>query len=101
MYKRQAAFVVDHKIGDLVSGVVQSAADFGLFIELEGGIVGLLHISEMVMVPGSHPSEVLDIGDEILVAVIDLQVDKQRIGLSQRRVDHEAQIKWMMEQAEA
>lgn len=93
-------FAQKHKLGDLVQGLVQSTVDFGVFVELEGGVVGLVHISEMVIVSGSHPSEALSQGDHILLAILEIDVEQERIGLSQRKVDQDAQIKWMMEQTE-
>jgi len=67
--------------GTLVNGIVRNITDFGAFVELNGGIIGLLHITDMSWGRISHPSEVLAIGDKIDVMVLDFDKDAGRISL--------------------
>lgn len=73
------------KIGDMRTGRVKNITDFGAFIDLNGGD-GLLHITDISWGRINHPSEILKIGDEIEVVVLDLDREKERIslGLKQR-----------------
>ncbi len=67
--------------GTVVSGIVRNITDFGAFVELGAGIVGLLHITDMSWGRVSHPSEVLAIGDNIEVMVLDFDKENMRISL--------------------
>ena len=67
--------------GSTVAGIVRNITDFGAFVEIEGGIIGLLHITDMSWGRISHPSEVLAIGDKIEVMVLDFDVTTSRISL--------------------
>ncbi|MBI5144356.1 MAG: 30S ribosomal protein S1 [Candidatus Omnitrophica bacterium] len=67
--------------GAIVSGIVRNITDFGAFIELGAGIIGLLHITDMSWGRVSHPSEVLAIGDNVDVMVLDFDKDNMRISL--------------------
>ncbi len=66
--------------GEKRRGVVKNITDFGVFVDL-GGIEGLLHITDMSWGRISHPSEVVAVGDEIEVVVLDFDVERQRIAL--------------------
>jgi len=68
------------KVGDVRVGRVKNITDFGAFIDLNGGD-GLLHITDMTWGRIHHPSEMLKIGDEIEVVVLDLDKEKERISL--------------------
>ena len=68
------------KEGDLVMGRVTNIADFGAFVDL-GGIDGLLHVTDMSWGRVNHPSEVVRIGDEIEVKVLNIDLDKEKIAL--------------------
>ena len=72
--------------GSTVSGVVRNITDFGAFVELSAGIIGLLHITDMSWGRVSHPSEVLAIGDTIDVVVLDFDTvsGKVSLGLKQK-----------------
>ncbi|HEX68178.1 MAG TPA: S1 RNA-binding domain-containing protein, partial [bacterium] len=74
--------------GNLVKGRVKNITDFGAFIDL-GGLDGLLHISDISWGRLSHPSEVLKVGQEIEVVVLDVDREKERIslGLKQKTPD--------------
>jgi len=70
--------------GQFVSGTVRSLVDFGAFVDL-GGIDGLIHISELDWKFVEKPSEVLKVGDEVEVCVLQVDRDRQRVGLSRKR----------------
>ncbi len=76
------------KEGDVVTGEVTSLADFGAFVDL-GGADGLIHISELSWERVKHPSEVVQVGDQVEVQVIDLDRERRRIGLSLKRLKPE------------
>jgi small subunit ribosomal protein S1 len=69
--------------GDRVSGRVVSLTDYGAFVELEPGVEGLVHISEMSWSKRlRHPSKVLNVGDRVDVGVLGVDLPKRRISLS-------------------
>lgn len=74
--------------GKTVKGVVSNIVDFGAFVDLDG-IDGLIHISELSWSHVNHPSELLEIGQEVEVKVLDVDRDRQRIslGLKQTQAD--------------
>lgn len=67
--------------GAVVSGIVRNITDFGAFVELGTSIIGLLHITDMSWGRVSHPSEVLAIGDNIEVVVLDFDKEAMRVSL--------------------
>ncbi len=73
------------KEGDIVKGHVTNIADFGAFIDL-GGIAGLLHVTDMSWGRVNHPSEVVKIGQEVEVKVLNIDREREKIalGLKQR-----------------
>ncbi len=76
------------KKGDRLRGRVSSLADFGAFVDL-GGADGLIHLSELSWGRVNHPSEVLQVGQEVEVEVINIDRERKRIGLSLRRLQPE------------
>lgn len=75
-----------YPVGLKTKGKVVNVVPYGVFVELEPGIEGLVHISEMSWTkPPSHPAEMVKAGDEVQVAVISVNVDKQEIGLSMKQ----------------
>ncbi|MGH3005499.1 MAG: 30S ribosomal protein S1 [Gaiellaceae bacterium] len=74
--------------GDVVEGTISNIVDFGAFVDLEG-IDGLIHISELSWSHVNHPSELLEIGQEVRVKVLDIDRERQRIslGLKQTQSD--------------
>jgi small subunit ribosomal protein S1 len=76
------------KEGNVLTGRVTSLADFGAFVDL-GGADGLIHLSELSWSRVSHPRDLLQVGDEIEVYVLNIDHDRQRIGLSLKRLQHE------------
>ncbi len=74
------------QIGDVLTGVVSNFAPFGAFVDL-GGADGLVHISQLSWTRVNHPSEVLHVGQEVEVQVVNIDKDRKKIGLSIRRPD--------------
>jgi small subunit ribosomal protein S1 len=74
--------------GDIVTGTISNLVDFGAFVDLEG-IDGLIHISELSWNHVDHPSEVVEVGEEVQVKVLEVDRDRERIslGLKQTRKD--------------
>ncbi len=68
-----------------VKGVVKNLTDYGAFVDL-GGIDGLLHITDMAWKRVKHPSEVVEIADEIMVKVLKFDRDKQRVSLGLKQM---------------
>ncbi len=73
------------KEGEVRTGRVTSLADFGAFVNINGAD-GLVHLSELSWDHINHPSEVLEVGQEVDVKVISIDADRKRIGLSIRRL---------------
>ena len=89
----------DLKEGEVRSGRVTSLADFGAFVNISGAD-GLVHLSELSWEHVNHPSEILEVGQEINVKVISIDPEKKRIGLSIRRLQDdpwEEQVKALTE----
>lgn len=75
-----------YPVGMKTKGKVVNVVPYGVFVELEPGIEGLVHISEMSWTkPPSHPAEMVKVGDEVQVAVINVNIHKQEIGLSMKQ----------------
>ena len=68
--------------GEVVKGKVTKLTNFGVFVELEPGLEGLLHISELADHKVESPEEVVKVGDEIEVKVLRVDADDRKIGLS-------------------
>jgi small subunit ribosomal protein S1 len=71
--------------GDVRTGTVRNLVDFGVFVDL-GGADGLIHISELDWKYVDHPKEVLNLGDEVEVYVLNVDRERERIGLSRKRL---------------
>ena len=67
--------------GQVRSGVVSSIVNFGAFVDL-GGVDGLVHVSELSWKHIDHPSEVVEVGNEVTVEVLDVDFDRERVSLS-------------------
>jgi small subunit ribosomal protein S1 len=74
--------------GDTLQGVITSLASFGAFVDL-GGADGLIHLSELSWHRVEHPSEVVHVGQEVQVYVLNVDEDRKRIALSLRRLTPE------------
>jgi len=81
--------VADHyPIGTKVKGKVISLTNYGAFVELEAGIEGMIHVSEMSWTKKvKHPSAVLNVGDEVEVVVLDIDPEAQRISLGLKQAE--------------
>ncbi|OLB38513.1 MAG: 30S ribosomal protein S1 [Candidatus Rokubacteria bacterium 13_2_20CM_2_64_8] len=75
-------------MGSRVTGKVVRLTDFGAFVELEPGVDGLLHISQMSNRPIGTPAEVVNVGDELALLVIRVDPNERRIGLSLKELAH-------------
>lgn len=73
------------QVGEVREGTVRSLSEFGAFVDL-GGADGLVHISELAWFPVAHPSEVLKIGQTVEVKVLRIDKQRERVGLSLKRV---------------
>jgi len=71
--------------GDVYDGIISSIADFGAFVDL-GGADGLIHLSELSWNRVNHPSEVVKVGEEVKVQILNVDQERRRIGLSLRRL---------------
>jgi small subunit ribosomal protein S1 len=77
-----------YPVGSRVKGKVVSITDYGAFVQLEEGIEGLVHISEMSWTKKlKHPSKIVDLGDIIEAIVLDIDPTKKRISLGMRQVE--------------
>jgi small subunit ribosomal protein S1 len=76
-------FATRYRVGSKVQGVVRNLTEFGAFVELEPGVDGLVHVSDMAWTRRlSHPSEVVQKGQEIEALIIAMDIPSQRISLS-------------------
>jgi small subunit ribosomal protein S1 len=76
-----------YKPGEIKKGKVTKLTNFGVFVELEPGLEGLLHISELADHKVDSPEDVVKPGDEVDVKVLRVDVPERKIGLSRRRLD--------------
>ncbi len=71
--------------GTDVTGRVTRLVDFGVFVELQPGVEGLVHISELANRRIMHPREILNEDEEISIRILDVDVSRRRISLSRRQ----------------
>ncbi len=77
-----------YKANDVVTGKVTRIVKFGLFVQIEPEMEGLVHISELSIDPVKRPSDIGKIGDELDVRIIDIDFDKRRMAFSVRLVEN-------------
>ncbi len=77
----RTTFLKELAKGQVRPGVVSSIVNFGAFVDL-GGVDGLVHVSELSWKHIDHPSEVVEVGDEVTVEVLDVDMDRERVSLS-------------------
>ena len=77
----RTTFLRELQKGQVRSGVVSSIVNFGAFVDL-GGVDGLVHVSELSWKHIDHPSEVVEVGNEVTVEVLDVDMDRERVSLS-------------------
>jgi small subunit ribosomal protein S1 len=73
--------------GQVVGGTVTKITNFGVFVGLEDGLEGLLHISELADHKVENPEDVVKVGDKIDVKILRVDTDERKIGLSRKRVE--------------
>jgi small subunit ribosomal protein S1 len=73
--------------GQVIKGKVTKLTNFGVFVGLENGLEGLLHISELADHKVENPEEVVKVGDEIEVKILRVDAEERKIGLSRKRVE--------------
>ena len=77
-----------YPVGERVRGKVVSLTDYGAFVELEPGVEGLIHVSEMSWTKKvRHPSKIVTVGDVVEAEVLDIDIEKKRISLSMKHVE--------------
>ena len=77
-----------YAVGTVHKGIVRNLTNFGLFIELEEGIDGLVHVSDLSWTKKvKHPSEFVKVGDELEVKVLELDVDNRRLALGHKQLE--------------
>ncbi|MDE5565599.1 MAG: helix-hairpin-helix domain-containing protein, partial [Anaeroplasmataceae bacterium] len=72
----------DVKVGDELDGIVRNVVDFGVFVDCGVKYDGLIHISKMSTQKINHPSDLLNVGDDVHVYVIDIDYEKHKLALS-------------------
>ncbi|NIA17461.1 MAG: S1 RNA-binding domain-containing protein, partial [Planctomycetes bacterium] len=77
--------------GQIVKGTITKLTNFGVFVELEGNLEGLLHISEIADHKIENPQDIVKPGDEVEVKILRVDSDTRKIGLSMRRVQWAAE----------
>lgn len=89
--------LIDDKydVGQLVEGTVIKITDFGAFALIKEGVEGLIHISELAEPAPNHPSAVVQEGERLLLRIIKLDVRRQRLGLSLKRVLQSEWDEWV------
>jgi small subunit ribosomal protein S1 len=90
--EQRQAFLTDLKEGDVRPGVVSSVVNFGAFVDL-GGMDGLVHVSELSWRHVNHPGEIVTVGDQVKVKVLEVDYERERISLSIRQT---AEDPWEM-----
>ena len=80
--KSELLDVKDLKVGMVLDGVVRNVIDFGVFVDISVHQDGLVHISEISKGYIKHPSEVLKVGDKVIVKIIGVEPEKKRISLT-------------------
>ena len=79
-----------YQVGQTVKGTVTKLANFGAFARLEGGVEGLIHISELSNTVIKHPKEVVQEGQELELKIIRIEPERRRLGLSLKQLLPEA-----------
>jgi small subunit ribosomal protein S1 len=83
-----AQVTAKYRIGDRVNGKVVSLTEYGAFVELEDGIEGLIHVSEMSWTKRpKHPSQIVAIGDIVESVILDIDTENKRISLGMKQIE--------------
>jgi small subunit ribosomal protein S1 len=89
-----------YHVGQLVDGVVSRLSEFGAFVSMEPGVEALLHISQIADAAPANITEYFHEGDRLLMRVISIESDKQRLGLSLKEVTNEELFRWQEQNPE-
>jgi small subunit ribosomal protein S1 len=81
-----------YRAGEVISGQVTKIVPFGAFVRVAQGIEGLVHISELAPIHVESPEQIVNVGDQVRVKVIDVDVSRRRISLSMRQVGDEQPV---------
>jgi small subunit ribosomal protein S1 len=81
-----------HQMGEIISGSVTKLVPFGAFVRVGEGIEGLVHISELSDQHVESPEQVVQVGEQVRVKVVDVDVSRRRISLSTKRVAEEPEL---------
>ncbi|MBN2033738.1 MAG: 30S ribosomal protein S1 [Deltaproteobacteria bacterium] len=81
----------NYKCGDRVSGIVKSITDFGVFVELEAGVEGLIHVSQLSGDKETNPLDSFHVNDEIQAEILNVSQKDKKIGLSIRKMEQGSQ----------
>ncbi len=73
--------------GDIVEATVTNVVDFGAFVQLEEGLEGLVHISELSYDRVHHPSQIVQVGDRVRVRILRIESEKHRLSLSMKQAE--------------
>jgi small subunit ribosomal protein S1 len=90
-----------YEIGQLTEGRVTRVLDFGAFVELDLGIEGLLHVSEMIGTPELQPSQIVEPGQAVLVKIIRIESKRRRVALSAKQVRQNEWERWISQKQAA
>ncbi|MCH9626394.1 MAG: 30S ribosomal protein S1 [Chlamydiales bacterium] len=84
---KKAELLEEIQVGDVRKGQVKNITDFGVFLDLDG-IDGLLHITDMTWKRIKHPSEMVDLGEELEVMILSIDKEKGRVALGLKQKEH-------------
>jgi len=87
-----------YQVGQLVEGRITRVLDFGAFVELDLGLEGLLHVSEMIGTPELQPSDIVHPGETMPVKIIRIESQRKRLALSAKQVRKNEWERWVAEQ---
>ncbi len=85
-------FITEHRPGDVVKGSIARIASFGVFVQLDEGLEGLCHISELSDDRVDKPESVVKVGQEMEFKILRIEPDNRKIGLSARAVNSDEEI---------
>ena len=85
--KEKEAQIASIPIGTVMSGTVETLQNYGAFVKLENGLSGLVHVSQISQKRVKNPAAVLNVGDEVQVKVIGIDLNKKRIQLSMKGIN--------------
>ncbi|MBI2867508.1 MAG: 30S ribosomal protein S1 [Chloroflexi bacterium] len=88
------AIAQQYHVGQLVKGTITKLVDFGAFARIEGGIEGLIHISELSQKRLQHPKEVVQEGQDVTLKILRVEPEKRRIALSLKQVEEAEALSW-------